>query len=131
MTPVATLATCSADGAFVPQELQDPILIQLGHVPADVGHVLDPIEQSDDLVDEILRVTDHDLYLPDRWNDDQKQRHNDDEDQDEEHPDHGYNPRYPQSFETTHEGIQGVGQDTGGQEGQQHAADLAHKGHQQ
>jgi hypothetical protein len=96
-----------------------------------VGNVLEPIELTYDLVDEILRVTDHDLYLPDRGDDYQKQRHDDDDDQDEENPDHGYDPRYPETFEATYEGIEGVGQDAGGQEGQQHAAYLPHEGHKQ
>ena len=36
-----------------------------------------------------------------------------------------------QSFEATHERVEDVGEDAGGQEGQQHAADLAHEGHQE
>ena len=115
----------------LPQELQDSVLVELGHVPADVGHVLEPIGQGDDLVDEILRVADHDLYLSDRGDDNEEQRDDDDEAQDQEHPDNGYGPRYPQPFEATHEGVEGVGQDAGGQEGEQHAADLAHKRNQQ
>src|SRR5215212_3192909 len=113
------------------QQLQDSILVQPGHVPADVGNVLEPIDLGDDPVDEILRVADHDLYLADRWDDDQEHRHTDDQNQDEEHPDHGQGPRHPQPLESPHEGVQGIGKDAGSQEGQQHAADLAHKGHQQ
>ena len=73
----------------LPQELQDSVLVQLSNVPSDVGNVLEPIDLGCDLVDEILRVTDHDLYLPDRWDDDQEQRYDGYQDQDEEHPDHG------------------------------------------
>src|SRR5215204_3826368 len=47
------------------QELQDSVLVQPGHVTADVGNVLESIDLGDDLVDEIMRVSDHDLYLPD------------------------------------------------------------------
>ena len=50
---------------------------------------------------------------------------------DQEHPDDGYGPRYAQFFEATHEGIENIGEDAGGQEGEQHAADLAHEGHEE
>ena len=36
-----------------------------------------------------------------------------------------------QFFEATHDGIENVGEDAGGQKGEQHAADLAHEGHQE
>src|SRR5918994_841572 len=112
-------------------QLQDSILIQPIHVLAHVGQVLGPLHQGIRLIHDGLGVADQDLYLPHRRDNDQEQRHNDYQNQDQEHPDHSQSPWYPQPFEAPDEGIQGVGQDTGGQEGQQHAADLAHKEHQQ